>query len=190
MNRLRIFLPLVSVMLFLGACQQSGSSLNEIERLEKRLNEVMANPAADARTAMQTQLDSVITAYETFIAENGAQKLSADRLFNLSEMYESAGKYNETLETLNTLITTFPKEERAADALFKIGFIQHNRLGDLPKAEAAYKSFIAQHPEHHFADDAQMELDNLGVPPEEIIRRAQEKARQDSINAANANPAN
>ena len=169
-------LILFVVALLFAACDNNPRA--DIEAQEAALKTIMDDDVNSSPDAIRAGFAKLIEAYEAYLAEGNS--LSADEYFKVAELYESTGDYGQTISMLEKLRTEHPKTDRAADALFKIGFIQHNNLKDLQKAEDTYRKFINSYPDHHFADDAQMEIDNLGVSPEEIIRRAQEKAAADS----------
>ena len=170
---------LIGILLLFSCGEDNGRS--EIDLQDAALQQIMANDANSSPAAIKEGFNKLIVAYEAYL-EGGKNTLPADEYFKLAELYESVGQYNRTIQTLETLRTKHAESDRAADALFKIGFIYHNNLGDLPKAEDTYRKFINKYPEHHFRDDAEMEIQNLGVSPEEIIRRALEKQAADSAN--------
>lgn len=167
----------VALTLLIAACG-GGDPRADIAAQEAALQKIMSDEASSSPDAIREGFTKLIGAYESYL--DGGNSLSADEYFKVAELYESVGRYDQTIAMLEKLRTAHPKTGRAADALFKIGFIQHNNLNDLQKAEDTYRKFINAYPDHHFADDAQMEIDNLGVSPEEIIRRAQEKMANDS----------
>lgn len=163
----------IAIAMLFVACGESNPRA-DIEAQEAALQTIMSDESSSSPDAIREGFAKLISAYEDYLA--GGNTLSADEYFKVAELYESVGRYDQTISMLEKLRTEHPKTDRAADALFKIGFIQHNNLNDLKNAEDTYRKFINKYPDHHFADDAQMEIDNLGVSPEEIIRRAQEKA--------------
>ncbi|MEZ4685393.1 MAG: tetratricopeptide repeat protein [Bacteroidia bacterium] len=169
-------LILCAATLLIAAC--GGDPRADIDAQEAVLKKLMDDDSQSSPDAIREGFGKLIDAYEAYMAEGNS--LSAEEYFKVAELYESTGNYTQTIAMLEKLRTEHPKTDRAADALFKIGFIQHNNLNDLQKAEDTYRKFINTYPDHHFADDAQMEIDNLGVSPEEIIRRAQEKAAADT----------
>ena len=73
-----------------------------------------------------------------------------------------------------------PQHPKAPTALFMMGFIYENDLGDLNKAKETYQTFLNRYPnDPDYADDAQNALKFLGKSPEEIIREFEKKnARQ------------
>ena len=65
--------------------------------------------------------------------------------------------------------------------MFLKAFILEDNLKNIDAAEQAYQSFIDKYPNHHFADDAQFSLNNLGKTDAEI---QQELERLQKENAA------
>jgi hypothetical protein len=59
-----------------------------------------------------------------------------------------------------------------------MGYIHENYFQELGKAKAIYEQFLQRYPDHDFADDAQISIENLGKSPEELIRIFEEKNRE------------
>ncbi|MTB50844.1 tol-pal system YbgF family protein [Lewinella sp. W8] len=72
---------------------------------------------------------------------------------------------------------SFPGFSKAGEALFMLGFTYDEDLNDEAKARQYYEQFIREYPDHPFADDTQMLIDNLGKTDEEILRELEEKAK-------------
>ena len=49
------------------------------------------------------------------------------------------------------------------------GFILANDLEDLDEAKSTYELYLEKYPNGQLADDARVELENLGKSPEEIL---------------------
>ncbi|MFK7972821.1 MAG: tol-pal system YbgF family protein [Bacteroidia bacterium] len=164
------------------ACS-SADPKAEIQAQEAELQKVMSDEANSSPDAISTVHKSLIAAYESFTADP-KNSLDSEEYFRLAELYESVGQYNKTISTLETLRTKHPESKRAGDALFKVGFIYHNNLGDLVKAEDTYRKFINKYPDHHFRDDAEVEIKYLGVSPEEFLEQRRKELAADSANVA------
>jgi TolA-binding protein len=71
----------------------------------------------------------------------------------------------------------YPKSKEAPKALFMVGFIQANEQGRFDSATVSYKLFLEKYPNDEMASSAKTELDNMGVPPKEIIARKLESKK-------------
>ncbi len=78
------------------------------------------------------------------------------------------------IQYFELFLERYPEHERAHQAQFLIGFTYSEQLGDFEQAGAAYQAVLDSYPESDFADDAQWMIDNMGVPPEEIILEVQD----------------
>jgi peptidyl-prolyl cis-trans isomerase C len=63
----------------------------------------------------------------------------------------------------------FPDHARAHQAQFLIGFTLSEQIGDYENARNAFQRVIDNYPESDFCDDAAWMIENMGVPPEELI---------------------
>lgn len=63
-----------------------------------------------------------------------------------------------------------PKSENAPSALFMVGFLQANELGNIEEAKKSYSKFLEVFPNDELAESAKIELDNLGKSPEDFLK--------------------
>ena len=64
----------------------------------------------------------------------------------------------------------YPASNEAAKSLFFAGFIKANELREYNEATELYSLFIEKFPQHELAASAKAELDNMGIPAEDIIK--------------------
>lgn len=102
-----------------------------------------------------------------------------EALFELAKLYQ-AKKGNDitdkeslekSIEYYKILYTEHPDSTQSPNALFMVAFIQANELQDLNAAEESYRLFIEKYPDNELVPSAKAELSNLGIPPEEILKR-------------------
>lgn len=84
--------------------------------------------------------------------------------------------HEESIAIFKRIQENYPKHHYAEEALFLSGFVYENHMGDIAKAKATYQEFIEKYPQSELAEDAQFAIDNLGISPEDIIKRAQQGA--------------
>ena len=89
----------------------------------------------------------------------------------------------KAMEIFDKIINDYPESERAADALFKKGYVYHNTLKDLNKAREIYLTFLEKYPDHELASSAKFEIDNLGVSAKDLLEKIQKSAVEDSVSA-------
>ena len=65
----------------------------------------------------------------------------------------------------------YPKSEQAPQSLFMAGFIYANELKNYDEAIKTYKLFLEKYPDNQLASSAKDELDNMGLTPEEILKK-------------------
>ena len=65
----------------------------------------------------------------------------------------------------------YPDDKKAPQALFMIGFIQANELGQLEEAKATYNKFLELYPNSEMVESAKAEIENLGLSPDEILKK-------------------
>ena len=105
----------------------------------------------------------------------------ADLLLKAAGLAKTIENPQKAVELYSRLADGMPQHPKAPTALFMLGFVYENDLGDLAKAKAIYESFLQKYPnDPDFADDAQTALKMLGKSPEEIIKEFEQQNR-DSV---------
>jgi TolA-binding protein len=124
-----------------------------------------------------------VAAYESLIKEFPDSKLAPAALFEIGTLYQNKTVKNigsresmeKAVEIFRSVYDKYPQSREAPKSLFMSGFILANDLGKFNEATETYNLFLAKFPKHELADDAQLELDNMGLTPEEIISRKNSK---------------
>lgn len=124
----------------------------------------------DIKAAMGT-----VRAYEAFAAQKAGDAKTPEYLFKAAEIQRSLKNFKKAIQNYETILDKYTDYEKTPHSMFLLGFIYENDLQDNEKAKEIYEKFLAKHPEHELADDVKFSLDNLGISPEEIIKRFEEK---------------
>lgn len=87
----------------------------------------------------------------------------ADDLYNAGLAYTNLLQDFDTgTSLLQDLVTQFPDNKRAPEALFMSGFIYANSAADTARAREYYSRFLNMYPEHALALSVKWELEHLG----------------------------
>ncbi|MEM9983674.1 MAG: tetratricopeptide repeat protein, partial [Bacteroidota bacterium] len=89
----------------------------------------------------------------------------------------------EALPLLQTIFKTYPDHPRAGEALFQLGYLQANFLGDTLGAQFAFGQFLERYPDHPLSVNVPVELRQLGFSPEQAIVLAKDslQSKRDSL---------
>ena len=115
---------------------------------------------------------------EKLIEKNPYSEFAPDAFFTLASLYQSMegdsvqkiNNYLKAVEYYNELIDKFPNNQKTAEAIFMAGFICAENLRDFERARHYYKRFLKNYPDHELASSVQVELENLGKSPAEILK--------------------
>jgi len=140
----------------------------------------------DSRTL--SEYKKVVTAYrrvylltasapETTLALQAVAQLYRDMGGNFDREY-----YESSIVTYKFLVSQYPTSKLRSDALFQIGEIQKDDLGDIAEAKDAFTQFLQHFPHSEQAADARKELNELASMPA--------KPAGDSARAAESTKAN
>jgi len=76
-------------------------------------------------------------------------------------------------QTYKDVYDKYPKYERTPESLFLSAFIEANDLKNYNKATSIYKLFLEKYPDHELTPSVKAELDNMGLSPDEILKKPQ-----------------
>ena len=96
------------------------------------------------------------------VIQSCGPKMDASEMFAQANQLQKEGKYQESINAYQKLISVYPESKFAPQSQFMIGFIYANEFKDLDKAKDAYEKFLEKYPDHEMAKDAKWELDHLG----------------------------
>ena len=80
---------------------------------------------------------------------------------NIRDLKQAIAAYRD-------VVTGYPKSEQAPKALFSIGYIYANEIGENDSASVYYSEFLEKYPDHEMAPSVEFELKYLGKSLEEI----------------------
>jgi len=152
------------ILLFAGCGKNEKDQFEEANRLVK-----------------DKKYTEAVAAYEKVVKEFPTGDLAPKATYEIAKLYQSAiipgidevASQEKAVEYYQKVFVTSPKHELAPSSLFMSGFIQANNLGKYQEATITYKKFLETYPTNELADDAKVELDNMGLSPEEIIAKHQ-----------------
>ena len=164
------YLSLFFLSLFLIACSKT-SDQEYLTQAEKSLKE--------------KNIDQAVTDLESLVKEYPESELSPKALVQLAGIFQNQLVKNlkptESLDRAQKyylqVYEKYPESEEAPKSLFMAGYILANDLQKFDDATKNYNLFLQKYPSHPLAVSAKEELDNMGLSPEEILKRT-ETAKQ------------
>ena len=158
-----ILVLLSSALLFLGCSQKSGADY--FKSAEENLK--------------NNKIQEAVADFESFVKENPESEKAPEALTKLASIYQNKmlkglpekESLEEAVKIYRQVFDNYPQSTQAPTSLFMSAFILANELQKLHPAEMAYKLFLQKFPNHELANSAREELNNLGLSPEEILKR-------------------
>jgi len=125
----------------------------------------------------EQNIPEAVAAFDELINDHSDSELVPEALSQLASIYQNkqikslSDKENleKAIELFQKLHDEYPSSEFAPSGLFMAGFISANELQNYETATVYYKQFLTEYPDNELASSAQAELDNMGLPPEEIL---------------------
>jgi TolA-binding protein len=161
---MRFNLGCLILSLFLLGCSEK-SNVDYFKSAEENLKNNNIQEAADD--------------FEKYIKNNPESENAPEALTKLASIFQNKMLKNlspeESLERsvklYRQIFNDYPNSPRAPTSLFMSAFILANELQKYNSAEENYRLFLQKYPNHELANSAREELNNLGLSPEEILKR-------------------
>lgn len=151
------------IALFFAGCN-SNDPAKKIEKLEKQLftteNAIVPEVASD-----------LVSEYCDFADANPDDAMAPEYLFKAVDVSMNINEPQRTISIIDRLLTEYPDFPRTQAALFVKAFIFETRYNNLDMAKKLYEQYLEQYPEGEFAEDCRASVENLGLTPEELVKK-------------------
>lgn len=125
------------------------------------------------------KIPEAVASYEELLKEYPDSKAAPEALRNLAAIYQNklvksiseTESLQEAAKLFRQIYDEYPESEFAPMGLFMAGFVLANELNMYNEATETYNLFMEAFPDHELAASAKEELDNMGLTPEEILRK-------------------
>ena len=160
MKKLSFFLI---IALFLAGCNNNDPT-KRIEKLEKQL--------FSTESAVNTELaGDLVDAYCDYADANPESEKAPEYLFKAVDVSMNLNEPQKTISIIDKLLNDYPEYPRTHAALFVKAFIFETRYNNLDAAKRVYEQYLKLYPNGEFADDCRASIENLGLTPEELIKK-------------------
>lgn len=142
----------------------------------EKINELEAKVFTEGVSFEKENVVQLVDAYVLFAEQNPNDVQSPDFLFKALDIAVgvNAEGPQKALEIADVLVEKYPDFEMTPMAMFIKGFVYENMIGDLQNAEMTYRQFIEKYPDNPMVEDVKSTLENLGLTPEELVRKFEE----------------
>ena len=162
MNKLVSVFLLISIFVF-GCSQKSDKDYYE-----------------EGQNALKTEEYSIaLTNFQKIVDEFPNSEFYKNALLQTAELNHGLVNKQITKENSEKALKAFSEyhskfkdDAKAPQALFMVGYIWANELGNIDEAKKVYTKLIELYPNSEMAVAAKSEIDNLGLTPEEILEKS------------------
>ncbi len=130
--------------------------------------------------------NEAVNKFKSIVDEFPSDPKTADAMFEIAKLYQGKvvkgigekESLNEAVKYYKKIYEQFPNVKIAPKSLFMAGFIEANELKDYDSAKKTYNMYLEKFPDDVLAEDAKIELKNLGKTPEEILREHLQESKK------------
>lgn len=120
-----------------------------------------------------------VQSYEKLVKYHSQSDLAPQALFACGKIYQDnlipslskKASLRKAVYYYREIYNRYQNKPAAEKALFMMAFIQANELNEIDSAKASYNLFLQKYPKSELAESARLERDNLGVSPDEILKK-------------------
>ena len=143
----------------------------------EKINELESKVFAKDAVLSSENVIQLVDAYVLFAEQNPNDQQTPEFLFKALDVAVgvNAEGPQKAIDIADVLVEKYPDFEMTPMAMFIKGFIYENMIGDLKNAEATYRQFIEKYPESPMVGDVKATVENMGLSPEELIRKFESK---------------
>lgn len=157
------FIICIVLALFFVCCNNNNPA-KKIEKLEKQ---VFATDKAIEPDAAS----DLVSAYCEFADANPNDAMSPEYLFKAVDVSMNLNEPQRTISIIDKLMADYPDYPRTQAALFVKAFIFETKYNNLDMAKKLYEQYLELYPNGEFADDCRASIENLGLTPEELVKK-------------------
>ena len=129
----------------------------------------------------ENKINEAIKSFENLVNDYPESDIAPKALVQLASIYQNQSdknvkpeeSFNRAQKYFMQVYEKYPESEEAPKSLFMSGYILANDLQKYDDATKSYKLFIEKFPGHPLAASAKQELDNMGLSPEEILKKTE-----------------
>ncbi|MFH2142413.1 MAG: tetratricopeptide repeat protein, partial [Bacteroidota bacterium] len=163
---------LVFFLILSFSCSNNSDKTGDIEQIAQLEKKLFENSSAYFEN--QPTAEELIVLYENYYKNFPDDSLTPEFIFKAAETCRSLNKGEEAIKYYDIIFNEYKDFGKYAYCLFLKGFVYENVIKDILKAKKYYTLFIEKYPDHDFADDAKILIEQLGKSPEELIRSFEE----------------
>ncbi len=159
-----------------GDTENNDKFQKAMEAIVSKAEKAFYTPA-NGKAVDRESANHLVDIYDTYTTSKPEASNVATYLYKGAEIARSNGNFEKAMSFYKNIYDNHPNFEKAAQALFLMGFTYENDFKDLDKAKSLYEEFLQKHPEHELAKSVEFSLQNLGKPAEEIIKDFEAKKK-------------
>ncbi len=158
----RLVILLLGTLFFVGC--DSYDPTRRIEKLEKEV-------FSDDNAIVPDVASELVSAYCDFADAHPDDAKAPECLFKAMDVSMNLNEPQRTISIIDKLIKDYPDYPRTEAALFVKAFVFETRYNNLDMARRLYTQYLEMYPDGEFAADCRASIENLGLSPEELVRK-------------------
>ena len=160
-------IPFLIILLFFAGC----SNNDPVRRIEKLEKEAFSTEG----TIVPEVASDLVSAYCDFADANPDDAMAPEYLFKAVDVSMNLNEPQRTISIIDRMLREYPDFPRTQAALFMKAFIFETRFANLDMAKKLYEQYLDMYPNGEFAEDCKASIENLGLTPEELVKKFEEQ---------------
>ena len=148
-----------------------------VARIKTQEDSLFAKQVFDKRGAM-----ALLDVYGAFVQTYPQDTMAPEYLFRSAGLAKALAQPEQSVKFYDRIIRDYPSWRRIASTYYMKAFTIDDGLNEKGRAKQAYEDVISRFPDHPFAKDARVMIENLQYTDEELIERFEKMQQEGSTN--------
>jgi outer membrane protein assembly factor BamD (BamD/ComL family) len=184
MKTMKTLLPMLLLVLW-TACGTSeketatSKTAEMVERIQGMEDSLFNSGDFNMRNAQ-----ALLDVYKAYAAAYPLDSLAPEYLFRAAGVAKSMRDPEQSVFLYDRIIKDYPSWDRLADTYYLKAFTFDSEMDRKGEAQQAYQQVIDQFPDHPFAEQARLSIQNLQYTDEELVAKFKRMAEEEAARKA------
>ncbi|MFA8449257.1 MAG: tol-pal system YbgF family protein [Bacteroidales bacterium] len=169
------YLHYLGIALLFTTFSCNNSSTESKESLTKAIKNLEKELFSSKKEIAKEKAKKIVNLYCEYVDKKPETKEAPEYLLKAADVAMHTNQEVRAMDLLNKIQKDYPSFEEIDIAIFLCGHLYEDYFKNLKQAKIYYNKVINEYPNSQFSDDAKSAIDNLGLTPEQMLKKFMEK---------------
>jgi len=180
--RYLLLLVLVSTLAACGTTTKESAAEPKAMEMRNRIR-TMEDSLFNSSLFEQRNAQALLDVYKAYAAALPLDSMAPEYLFRAAGVARSMKDPQQSVFLYDRVLSDYPGWYKLPDVYYLKAFVIDADLGQKGEAQQAYQTVINRYPDHPFAEQARLSIENLQYTDEELIEKFQRMSEEQQAKA-------